>query len=240
VPEIGNESGIIFRTDSTAEGIRVETNLNFSTLNAVYHKRISPTHSSITPAHIFAQILEVEKELYFSSINLSELASSSLNAKLAETKIDYILARTIKSREILSNFTEFLFKDAKAIRETINSGQVDLDELLMVFQKSKRFKKWIVNVRPDANLIQCYYEEVTKKTVLDHLPGKRVRWAIFTGLGLATNVITDNYISTLAGVALSAFDTFYLDKLFSGWKPNHFIEDDIKKLIDKNTLNIIN
>lgn len=235
VPEIGNASGILFRTDKTAEGIRVETNLNFSTLNAAYHKRISPRHSSITPASILAHILDVEKELYFSSTNLSELASSSLSAKLAETKIDYILARTTKSREALSNFTGFLFKDAKAIREAVNSGHVDLDELLKVLQKSQHFKKWIVNVRPEANLVQSYYEEVTKKTILDRLPGKSMRWALFTGLGLTADAVATGGIGTLAGVALGALDTFYIDKLISGWKPTQFIEDDVRKLIDKNT-----
>lgn len=235
VPEIANASGVIFRTDKTAEGFRVETNLNFSTVNAAYHKRITPKHSSITPASILAHILEVEKELYFSSANLSELASSNLSAKLAEAKIDYVLARTTKSRETLSNFTDFLFKDAKAIREAVNSGHIDLDELVKVLQKSKRFKKWIVNVRPDANLIQSYYGEVTKKSIVDQLPGKSARWALFTGLGLTADVLATGGIGTVAGVALGALDTFYLDKLISGWKPNQFIEDDVRKLIDKNT-----
>lgn len=235
VPEIGNAPGMIFRTEKTAEGIRVETNLNFSTLNATYHQRISPSHSSITPASILAHILEVEKELYFSSKNLSELASSDLSAKLAEAKIDYILARSTRSRETLSNFTEFLFKDAKAIREAVNSGHIDLDELLKVLQKAKRFKEWIVKVHPDANLIQNYYEEVTKKTLLDKLPGKTTRWAVFTGLGLTADAIATGGVGTLAGVALGALDTFYIDKLISGWKPNQFIEDDVRKLIDKNT-----
>lgn len=235
VPEIGNASGVLFRTDKTAEGIRVETNLNFSALNAAYHKRISPTHSSITPASILMHILDLEKELYFSSRNLSELASSNLSAKLAESKIDYILARTTKSRETLSNFTNFLFKDAKAIREAVNSGEIDLDELVKVLQKSKRFKKWIVSVQPDANLIQSYYEEVTKKSIVDRLPGKSARWALFTGLGLTADVIATGGIGTMAGVALGALDTFYIDKLISGWKPNQFIEDDVKKLIDMDT-----
>ena len=235
VPEIDHASGLSFHTERTAEGIRVDTNLNFSTLNAHYHKRISPAHSSITPASILAHILDVEKELYFASSNLSELASSSLSAKLAESKIDYILARTTKSREALSTFTGFLFKDAKAIREAVNSGHIDLNDLLTVLKNSKRFKKWIVNVKPEANLIQSYYEEVTKKTMLDRLPGKSMRWALFTGLGLTADAIATGGVGVLAGVALGALDTFYIDKLISGWKPNQFIEDDVRKIIDKNT-----
>jgi len=235
VPEIANTPEFLFHTEKTTEGIRIDTNLNFPALNALYHKRISPAHSSITPASILAHILDIEKELYFSSLNLSELASSSLSAKLAEMKIDYILARSTKSREALSSFTGFLFKDAKAIRETVNSGNIDLDELVKVLQNSKRFKKWIVNLRPDTNLLQSYYEEVTKKTILDRLPGKSLRWVIFTGLGLAADAFGTGGIGTLSGVAIGALDTFYINKLFSGWKPNQFIEEDVRKLLDTNT-----
>ena len=43
-------------------------------------------------------------------------------------------------------------------------------------------------------------------------------------------------IGTAVGLGLGALDTFYLDKLISGWKPNQFIEDDVKELL-KNELN---
>ena len=234
VPEIESVSGISFYTDKTAEGIRVHTNINFPALNSLYHKRVSTAHSSLTPASILAHILDVEVELYFASSNLSELASSRLSARLAERKIDYILARTTKSREALSNFTGFLFKDAKAIRDAVNLGHVDLDDLLTTLKNSKRFKKWIINVRPETDLIQSYYDEVTKKTAFDRLPGKSVRWALFTGLGLTADAIATGGIGTLAGLALGALDTFYIDKLISGWKPNQFIEDDVSMLINKN------
>ncbi|MBU1213997.1 MAG: hypothetical protein KKF58_04390 [Gammaproteobacteria bacterium] len=234
VPEIGDCAEMIFRTEQSAEGLRVETNLNFSVLNDAYHKRVSPSHSSITPASILGHVLEVERELYFSSSNLSELASSSLSAKLAGKKIDYIFNRTAKSKETLSNFNNFIFNDAKAIREAVNFGQVDLDELIKVLQKSKRFKEWIIKVHPDAHLIKSYYEEVTRQTIFDRLPGKSVRWAVFTGIGLTADAIATGGMGTIAGVALGALDSLYIDKIASGWRPNQFIEGDVRNLIGKN------
>ena len=233
VPEVGDISGVLFHTDKTDNGIMVATNLNFVALNELYHKRVPPEHSSITTAWILSHVLGVEKELYFSSSNLSELASSSLSAKLAETKIDYVLNRSVKSSEALNRFTGFIFKDAKAIREAVNSGRIDLDKLIAVLQKSKKFKKWVVGVKPDVDLIKSYYEEVTKGTIVDKLTGKTARWALFTGLGLTADAAGAGGIGTAAGIALGALDTFVLDKLFSGWKPNQFIEDDVKKLITK-------
>lgn len=235
VPEIGEIAGMSFQTEKTSDGIVVATNINFPALNAQYHRRIPPEHSSITPALILSHLLDLEKELYFTSTSLSELVSSQLSAKLAEKKIDYILARTTRSREALSHFSAFLLGDAKALREAVNSKQVDLDDLVSVLRKSKRFKNWIVGVNPDADLVKSYYDEVTRETIVDKLPAKSIRWALFTGLGLAADAIVTGGLGTLTGLALGALDTFYVDKIISGWKPNQFIEEDVKELITKRT-----
>ena len=39
-------------------------------------------------------------------------------------------------------------------------------------------------------------------------------------------------IATVGGLTLGALDTFCLDKLISGWRPNQFIEDEVKKLLN--------
>ena len=233
VPEVGDISRILFHTDKTDRGIIVATNIDFIALNELYHKRVSAEHSSISVAYILSHLLDVEKELYFSSSYLSELASSSLSAKLAKAKIDYVLDRSVKSSAAFNRFTGFIFDDAKAIREAVNSGRIDLDKLIAVLQKSKQFKKWIVGVKPDTDLIKNYHQEVTRGTIVDKLPGKTVRWALFAGLGFAADAIGAGGIGTATGIALGALDTFYVDKLISGWKPNLFIDDEVKKLIKK-------
>jgi hypothetical protein len=158
-------SGISFHTVKTDEGILVDTNIDLCKLNTFYHKKISAEHSSITPATILTNIPRVESDLYFSSLNLSELVSSNLSAKLAERKFDYIMTRTTKSQVVLSSFTGFIFKDAKAIREAVNSGRIALDDLLTFLKSSKRFKKWVVNIPPEANLIHSYYQAYLPHTI---------------------------------------------------------------------------
>lgn len=231
VPEFGGISRISFHTEKTKDGIVVGTNIDFSMLNELYHRKVSPKHSSITPAYIFSHMLEMEKELYFASVNLSELSSSAVSAKLAEQKIDYVIARSARSRDSLNHFTDFLFNDAKAIREAVNTKRIDIDELISILQKSKQFKNWVTNISPDENIIKSYYEEVTKGTLADKLPAKSVRWAIFTGLGMAADAIATGGLGTVAGVAIGALDTFYVDKLIAGWKPNQFIEEEVSKII---------
>lgn len=109
--------------------------------------------------------------------------------------------------------------------------QGELDKLISILQKSKKFKNWVANVTPDDNLIKSYYDEVTKGTISDKLPTKSVRWVIFTGLGIAADAIATGGVGTAAGIAIGALDTFYVDKLLSGWKPNQFIDEEVNKII---------
>ena len=44
-----------------------------------------------------------------------------------------------------------------------------------------------------------------------------------TGMGFA---------GPLTGIAVSVFDTFFLDKLCGGWKPNQFISGKLKSFLD--------
>jgi hypothetical protein len=40
-------------------------------------------------------------------------------------------------------------------------------------------------------------------------------------------------IGTLVGTAIGVFDTFVLDKLIKGWKPHHFVENELKSVFKK-------
>lgn len=235
IPEKINLDDVVFQTEKTESGIVVATNINFLALNQVYHKYVSPTHSTINPALILCHTLDVESELYFSSNNLSEIATSGLSADLISHKINYLLEKSIKSSEKIQDFQGFVFNDAKSLKEAINKKLIDLDDLMSVLKKSQKFKNWIVGVEPDQDLIKSYYSEVTKKTIVDKLPGKSVRWGIFTGAGIIADVLATGGIGTAVGIGLGALDTFYLDKLLSGWKPNQFIEDEVKELLKNRT-----
>ena len=234
-PEVGDVSGVQFNTFKSADGIEVATNINFEALNQQYHKRVSPAHLTLTPAYILGHILDTEKELYFASSGLSELASSQLSAELASQKIDYIIDKSKKSSSTISNFNTFIFEESKAISEGVNSGKIDKDDLLKVLIESKKFKEWIAGLKPDKDLIKSYYEEVTKDTIVDKLPGKSVRWFLFTSLGFAADTFITGVLGTVAGITLGALDTFYLDRMISGWKPNQFIDNEVKSLISDGT-----
>jgi len=231
VPEVGELKDFVFETNQATKGIEVNTNLDFLYLNQIYHRRVSPKHSTITPAHILSDILNAECQLYFASTGLTELATSSLSSILIEQKVSYLLERSKTSQRAKVDFQDFIFGESKSLSEAVNQKSIPIEDVLKVLKKSQKFKKWLAGIDPDENLIKNYYSEVTRETIVDKLPGKSIRWCIFTGLGILADSITTSGLGTLAGVALGALDTFYLDKLIAGWKPNQFIEDEVKKLI---------
>lgn len=227
-------NNLVFNTEETENGIAINSNIDFGTLNNIYHKYVQPSHSTITHAYLLGSILSMESELYFSANNLSEIATSKLGSKLMSHKISYIMDKSNKSTKTISDFQQFIFNDAKSLREAVNNGQVDLDDLIAVLKKSQKFKKWISGVEPDQNLIKEYYDEVTNKTFLEKLTGKVVRFSFFVGAGLLTSSFVASAAGTAVTLGLSAIDYFWLDQLCSGWKPNQFIENEMKKLIITN------
>lgn len=228
-------SGLRFHTEKQDKGIVVSTNANFLNLNKVYHQFVPESHSSLTPAAILAEVLELEKELYFASNNVSEIAASKISSDLAKNKFDYIFEKSFKTEEKISNFNEFILDDAQKLRDAVNNRVVTPKEAIEIIHKSNEFKNWLSNRQPDADLIKEYYSEVTKETIADKLPGKAARFSVFTGLGLAADAALTGGLGTIAGLSLGALDTFYLDKLLSGWKPNQFVDDDLLPIIGKKT-----
>ncbi|MFM9946518.1 MAG: hypothetical protein ACKV1O_01140 [Saprospiraceae bacterium] len=78
-----------------------------------------------------------------------------------------------------------------------------------------------------------YHKAVTKETFADKLPTKTTRFMIFEGIGVALDLGGASGIGTVITTGLAVFDSFYLDKLISGWKPNQFIKKDLKPKIKK-------
>ena len=65
------------------------------------------------------------------------------------------------------------------------------------------------------------------------MPTKTTRFLIFEGIGVTLDFMGAGGVGTAIATGLSAFDSFYLDKLMGGWKPNHFIDNNLKPLTKK-------
>lgn len=211
----------------------VESDLDWLAVNNCYRKFVPPEHSTIAPAYILSHIFDVECDLYFSSVNCSELHTSLLNSKLISARINYIVQQRLNNQAELDRFQSAVFSGAKSVREAVNTGKVSVAQLLPVIESSHKFKKWLHGRPFDSDLLAEYHREVTAGTIVDKMPGKTSRFLLFTGLGAAIDVVTTGGFATAAGFGLGAFDSLFLDKLIKGWKPNQFIEGKLSPIINR-------
>jgi hypothetical protein len=70
---------------------------------------------------------------------------------------------------------------------------------------------------------------LSKEQFIAKLPGKSFRFLIFNAIGLGIAAATTPTGGIISGLAISAFDNFVLDRILRGWKPNHFINNEIIK-----------
>lgn len=238
IPEPIDFNKFQFCTEETGNGVTVTTNLNFDVLNSLYHKRVPISHSSLSPAYILSNIYDIESDLYFASRNLSELATSPLSSELLALRLSHLTMRCSKSQNQKDSFQDFIFSEQKKIREEFNLGHIPLEKLLEAIYNADKFKDWLISKDIDASLLKEYFNEVTKDTLIEKLLGKTVRWSIFTGTGILSDLFITGGIGTTTGIALSVLDNFFLEKLIAGWKPNNFVEEYLLGL-HKNELHMI-
>lgn len=207
-----------------------ESNLNYEKIN----KQIpnNPGGQIINPTSILLNIAETRGDMHLCSSLDSEIATTAIHSSLMKIKFHDIYKRTITSSENLYQFNDFILSDGHAIRETINNGDKNFDEFFKVLDKADKFKDWLKNIDDDKNIIKEYYTAVSKETLIDKLPAKSFRWSFFTGAGLLTDMVATGGIGTAIGLGLSLGDAFLLDKVLKGWKPNVFIDNHLKKIIN--------
>jgi len=225
VPEFSLPDPIIFDLENNGSIIQVNSNINLQDANEIYHKRIPSSHSSITNAYILSHLQDIGSDIFFSSDLASELLVNPLHSKLIGNKIKKNLDVPLNDWSKIDSFQDFVFDDSKAISEAINSGDKNFSDLLGVIHEANKFKHWLKDQNPNVELTKSYFKEVTKNSWVDKLPGKSTRWSLFTGAGLGLDALGAGGLGTLTGIGLSALDTFYLDKIIKGWKPNQFIQE---------------
>ena len=162
----------------------------------------------------------------------SEVATTEEQEDILSSRVDSLVQNRTRSVEKLSLFQDFVFDDARAVREAINTGKCEFKEILPILRQARKFHDWLSAKAPESNLLKAYHKEVTAKTWIDKLPAKTARWAIFTGVGVGLDSLGAGGLGTAAGVAASALDAFFLDKLIKGWRPSQFVEESLKDFLN--------
>jgi hypothetical protein len=231
-PDYKNPNGIQFRVHNEGSYLRIDTNINFTAANVSYHKNISSKHSSLSPAHILSMLSNPWCDLHYASTYNSEIVSKASSSILLKNKFTNLFQKRSVSQDEISMFEDFVLDDSRAIREAVNAGHFSINDVINILPQAKKFREKIAKQSPEVGLAKAYLKEVSKDSWIDKLPPKTVRWALFTGGGIALDTAGLGGVGTVIGASLGAFDTFIFDKLLKGWKPSQFIMD-LKKYMKK-------
>lgn len=208
-------------------GFIIDTDLDYPKINTAYHKSVSPQHSSISTAFLLSHVIEARAESSFAAYYMAEPVTVPLMSELIELKhFDFLRRREINTSDI-ELFQEIIVPGLPNVREVINAGQKSFAEFLEFLREAEKFKAWLTSANPDVGLVQSYVEAIKKKSWVERLPGKAVRFAVASGVSLA--------VGAFGGVAPSlgvgATNTFLLDRILKGWRPNQFIDGAYKKFV---------
>lgn len=155
----------------------------------------------------------------------TDLVGSSEIRDLATQRIDLSLQRAHRSAQQIECFQNVVFEGAGGLADCYNSGGISFEDALRLVDRTTKFREWLIGLAPDADILAEYHAAIAKEGITDKLPIAAARFAFFTASGAGIDAFTGGSgIGTLAGVSLSAFDTFVIDKVLKGWCPNMFVE----------------
>lgn len=217
-------SDLFYKTSPTRETFQISTNINFEKINNYNANKLSDIGET-TPASIAAGILSASYGLILAAHYGGDFYTSATDSKIIQFKNKQLLTRTNANRKELETFNEVILKDCPNISSIINKKERSFEEFLELLSKANKFKNWLKNKSPDKNLLSNYVDDISKTGWMGSSYGKALRYIVSTGAGI---------ISPASGLAISALDTFLLDRLSAGWKPNQFVTSKLKPFVDVN------
>lgn len=215
----------------TNDGLLVNTNLDYQSLNSIYHNYISPKHSSLSNEYLLNMIYDAHVDAYMAANYMSGYFSNPISSSIMNWRFNELIRRSEADLGDITLFQETLLTEGRSVRELINSGAKPFVEILPVLEKAKKFRKWLDGISPDLNLISEYHREVTRDSWINGLMPKTYRWLGFGAAGLLASTMFSPLVGTAAGVGLGAVDTFLVDKLMKGWRPDQFVQGTLANFV---------
>lgn len=202
-------------------GIFVFTNIDLESINRRRTQAI-PSIEPLTIAHLLSSILDARADLALASFYGGDFVTSAVTSSIIQVRHTELLRRSKLNMDSRRQFTEIVLPDSPSLAEVIDSGERSFDEFLSLMDKATRFKDWLKAVNPDEDLIRTYMRDVSSKGWIQRLPAKSLRYVLTTALGT-----TNPAVSLLSGFV----DNFVVEKLFSGWRPNHFVSGKLSPFV---------
>ncbi len=218
------------RLSQTAGAFAARTSFDLSTAAARYEQLNPGNQFSI--GLVLVGMFDALADVRFAARFGSELAVSAETAAIAAVKLQKIFERQRISETQLTLFQEAVFHEGRAIREAVNVRHRTFEDVLKLADAARPFKLWLAAQPETSDIRNEYLRAVSQLGWADKLPAKIFRWLLF---GVAANALTlpvTPLNSLIASASISGTDEFLMDRLIKGWKPNQFIEGNLRPFVE--------
>lgn len=213
-----------FQVHPSDNSLAVFTNIDFDRVNS--HRQVD--HDQLlTRANMLETMLHSSADVLFAAHNGSDIATSDLSSAVITARHRELLRRTKLNRQEQSAFEQqIVLPDAPRLADVIDSGDRTFEDFLKLLDKSEKFKAWLKSTSPDEGIVREYLAAISKESWVESLPAKLIRYIAMAGV----DATTSGY--PIVSKAASVIDTFVLDKLVKGWKPNQFVNNRLRPFVD--------
>ena len=208
----------------------VETNIDFDYVSREWRKHWPPEIGPPSVASLLTEVLEAKAGLGLSAQMNADLFHTKTASRIIGNDLERIARSSDRFKDQSLEFNEWVLS-GNGIASAINSGERTFLEFLDVVEKADKFKKWIIGVGDDKNIAREYFNEVSKSGWLEKLPSKTLRYLAFGGAGIAVGAVASPLVGTASSMVLSAIDSFLVDRLIGGWKPNQFVDEKVRPFV---------
>lgn len=217
---------------------RFESNLP---IDKIQNEQIARTHitrqSDIYSGYLLS-LLESIGDVNTAMQLSSEILTRELHSSIIKYKFKELYDKVTKSQFNINEFNDEVLTDYHSVGEAVRLHKLPFSKFLEILHISDRFKSWLKDSPDDPGLLAQYYKATAKDGKFESFPLKHMKFVLSASIGWAIGQYTDpkiaedllgasinqTILSTVFGTTFNAIDTFYIDQLLKGWKPNQYVE----------------
>lgn len=206
---------------SSQGNLLLRTNINFDDVNKF-------THIKIDSQSIIGDLINSRLDAHHATKYNCDIHTSQISSRLLQEKINDLMNRTVFHGAQINLFNEHIL-EGKSVKNAINLGEKNLEDLCRFLERTEKFKEWLRNIEDDKNVLSEYIKAIQKESLLENSQVKTFKWYFIQSLSTLVDLAgAGGLASIFTNLALSAGDEFIIDNLSKGWKPNIFVDTDLK------------
>lgn len=215
-----------FEFKQTKQGFTINTDLNFTKL--IEKATTFKAAADFKLQNMLLELLIAKVDTNMAAFYNGDIYTSSLATDIITIRQKALLSKVVKEIEDIKLFEEIIIKEAAPVKALLNNGHRSFDEFLTLLDKSDKFRSWAQDTDNDKKLVTEYLTDINKMSWIEKSSTKNLRFLIATTWG---------FLEPVSGMAVSAIDAFYLEKVIKGWRPNHFVEKELSTFSNSKKIN---